>query len=218
MSMKRIQCFSWFAKHPGDVWASELHSSASNATGEMGETKLEKMRWMSEIMQPIVWYQMVFLKWNYIVLQNIALHCTSMALYAYFIVYCMIPQIVYLQYIWSYIVLYCIELYCFILQTNWTMINPSHWYAQMNSLYELITPNQSNFIPSPVSELPLKEEKTCEFIQETRSWNNSLAVTDASQGKSNSNSMDYHTAWSWTWKLKNNFPTVPKSFRFEIEL
>ena len=147
-------------------------------------------------------------KMNYIVLQNIALHCTSMALYAYFIVYCMIPQIVYLQYIWSYIVLYCIVL---LYITN---------ALNHDQSFSLICPNEQSirtnytksvkFHPKPVSELPLKEEKTCEFIQETRSWNNSLAVTDASQGKSNSNSMDYHTAWSWTWKLKITFQQFRK--------
>ncbi len=40
------------------------------------------------------------------------------------------------------------------------------------------------FHPKPKGfRAPFKRRTIWEFIQETRSWNNSLAVTDASQGK-----------------------------------
>lgn len=151
----------------------------------------------------IIWYFYVFLKWNYIVLQNIALCKYGIVCILHCILHDTANIVQYVNMVISYIVLYCIALY-----------------------YKRIELQQISQISSllPGFRAPFKRGKTCEFIQETRSWNNSLAVTDASQGKSstawcpqdNQWSIGWtYTAWSWTWKLKKiifqQFPTVQTS-------
>lgn len=172
MSMKRIQCFSWFARHPGDVWASELHSSASNATGEMGEIKLEKMRWMSEIMQPILWNKCIHtVLHTYRMVSNgiskMKLHCTTeyrIALYKYGIVcifYCVLHDTAN-SVSTIYMVLYCIVLYWIVLLYITNALNHDQSFSLICPNEQSIRTNYTKsvkFHPKPGFRAPFKRGK-----------------------------------------------------------